>query len=76
MTTYSTTLADLSARAQRWGHDNIVRETRAKLCGMVLARDFGESMESFLERSPFLAEKHRAYTDWLASGIRVCPAQT
>lgn len=66
--TYKSVIDELNARAASFGLEKIQDETRSKLASITLGRNFGESMEDYLARNPFVEAKHSAYKEWLASG--------
>ncbi len=72
--TYQTVLAEREERAKRFGREKIIEETKSNLAGMVLGRNFGESVDDFFASNPYLSEKRRAYTDWLSGTKPATPA--
>lgn len=58
-------IQDLQDRAAQFGKEKIQDEARSTLAGMILGRQQGESVTSFLTRNPDLAVKREAILAWL-----------
>lgn len=59
-------IQDREDRAIKFGREKIREETRDNLAGMVLGREFGESVDDYLARNPSLRIKREAYQAWLS----------
>lgn len=62
---YHEILKERNDRAEKIGIDKTIEETRSNMAGILLSRNFCESIDNFFTRNPHLADKNRAYSDWL-----------